>query len=62
MVTLGQDLVRRLPVGRGIDWDEALRQHEEDGLNYVQIADRFGYSWRTVRDQLTARGARPHFL
>jgi hypothetical protein len=60
---LRQDLVRhRIRMGRGIDWDEALRLHEEDGLNYAQIAERFGYARVTVRDQLAARGARPHIL
>jgi len=41
-----------------IDWDEALRLHQE-GWTYQRIADRFGYRHATVARGLKARGAHP---
>jgi predicted DNA-binding protein (UPF0251 family) len=41
-----------------IDWDEALRLHEEEQWNFVEIAREFDYSPATVSRELRKRGAR----
>jgi predicted DNA-binding protein (UPF0251 family) len=41
-----------------IDWDEALRLHEEEQWNFVEIAREFDYSPATVGRELGKLGAR----
>ncbi|MBK7644385.1 MAG: helix-turn-helix domain-containing protein [Planctomycetes bacterium] len=40
-----------------IDWDEALRLHEQEKWTHTEIAREFGYSPRTVGRELNKRGA-----
>ncbi len=41
-----------------IDWDEAFRLREQEHWTFAEIAREFGYAYKTVRTELTKRGAK----
>lgn len=44
---------------RPIEWDEALRLLQEENWSYADIAREFDYAYKTVRNALRKRGAKP---
>ena len=42
-----------------IDWEEALRLHEEEGWTFADIAREYDYAYKSVREGLRKRGAKP---